>query len=84
VHDPVAMARFKNEGKLAVEFCESAQEVAIGADALVLVTEWPEYRKLPWESMVKSMRHPLLLDGRNALDGAELTNLGFRYLGMGR
>ncbi|HKQ69128.1 MAG TPA: UDP-glucose/GDP-mannose dehydrogenase family protein [Polyangiaceae bacterium] len=84
VHDPVAMARVKSDGKLAVHFCESAHEVAEGADALVLVTEWPEYRRLPWESVAKSMRNPLILDGRNALEQQQLTKAGFRYIGMGR
>jgi UDPglucose 6-dehydrogenase len=84
VHDPVAAARVKSDGKLAVEFCESGQEVAIGADALVLTTEWPEYHKLPWDVMAKSMRTALLLDGRNALDREKLTLAGFRYIGMGK
>jgi UDPglucose 6-dehydrogenase len=83
VHDPVAMPRVK-ESQLAVQFCESGQEVAVDADAIVLVTEWPEYLRLPWAEMAKSMRHPLLLDGRNVLDRQLLTGLGFRYVGMGR
>jgi len=84
VHDPVAMIRAKSEAKLAAEFCESGQDVAIGADALVLVTEWPEYQRLPWESMAKAMRNRLLIDGRNALDRQVMTDAGFRYVGMGR
>jgi UDPglucose 6-dehydrogenase len=51
---------------------------------VILVTEWPEYFRLPWEAMAKSMRTPLLLDGRNALDRTLLLNAGFRYIGMGR
>ena len=80
----MAAARVKSDGKLAVEFCESGQEVAVGADALVLTTEWPEYQKLPWDVMAKSMRTALLLDGRNALDREKLTLAGFRYIGMGK
>jgi UDPglucose 6-dehydrogenase len=84
VHDPVAMPRVRADGRFAVEFCEAAQDVALGADAVVLVTEWPEYGHLPWEALAKSMRTPLVLDGRNALDRQRLQSAGFRYIGMGR
>jgi UDPglucose 6-dehydrogenase len=52
-------------------------------DALVLVTEWPQYRELPWEQMAQCMRRRLLLDGRNFLDRETLVRLGFRYVGVG-
>ena len=51
-------------------------------DALVLVTEWQDYRELDWEVMASRMRVPLVLDGRNALDRARLERFGFRYLGI--
>jgi UDPglucose 6-dehydrogenase len=84
VHDPIAMARVRAESKLDVQFCESGADVATGADALIHVTEWPEYRRLPWDSMLKAMRNPLLIDARNALDWHYLGSLGYRYVGMGR
>jgi UDPglucose 6-dehydrogenase len=84
VHDPVAMARVKAEASLNAVFCESAHEVAEGADAVVLVTEWPEYKRLPWDAMIKRMRTPLLIDGRNSLDRQVLAAAGYRYIGMGR
>jgi UDPglucose 6-dehydrogenase len=82
-HDPVAMGRFRSENPaLEVICCPTAEEVAEGADALVLVTEWPEYRELDWEKVAKSMRAPILLDGRHVLDRARLTRAGFRYSGL--
>src|SRR5579872_7080700 len=75
-HDPVAMGRFRSENPaLEVICCPTAEEVAEGADALVLVTEWPEYRELDWEALASRMRAPLVLDGRNALDRAALERI---------
>ena len=64
VHDPVAMDRFRREHPdLEVVCCPTAAEVAADADAIVLVTEWPEYRDLDWEAVAASMRTAILLDG---------------------
>ncbi|MGA3190190.1 MAG: UDP-glucose/GDP-mannose dehydrogenase family protein [Bryobacteraceae bacterium] len=83
VHDPVAMDRFRLEhSDLDVTCCESASDVARDADALVLVTEWPEYRDLDWEALLPSMRSPIVLDGRNAFDKARMTRAGYRYLSL--
>ncbi|MDQ2949323.1 MAG: UDP-glucose 6-dehydrogenase, partial [Acidobacteriota bacterium] len=83
-HDPVALERFQHEyGDLGVVCCESAERVADDADALVLVTEWPQYRELLWEDIPKLMRTPIILDGRNALDRGKLERYGFRYLCIG-
>lgn len=85
VHDPVAMARAQAEcSHLEVQFCDSVEALASGADALVLVTEWAQYRDLPWESLVSQMANPLVMDGRNHLDRERLTQAGYRYLGIGR
>jgi UDPglucose 6-dehydrogenase len=64
-------------------FCDSVEAVASDADALLLVTEWPQYRELNWEALAKKMANPLLIDGRNCLEAAVLEKAGFRYLGMG-
>ncbi len=83
VHDPVAMEKFQADyPDLAVVRCETAEAVAEDADALVLVTEWHQYRELPWEELAARMRTPIILDGRNALDRARLTRFGFRYIGI--
>ncbi len=82
-HDPVAMTRFAAEHPgLELSLCESAEQVAHGADALVLVTEWPQYRNLDWAGFKRIMRTPIVLDGRNVLDRKRLVTLGFRYLAL--
>jgi UDPglucose 6-dehydrogenase len=82
-HDPVALDRFEREyPDLAVVCCETPEETADDVDALVLVTEWQDYRELDWEVIASRMRAPLILDGRNALDRARLERFGFRYLGI--
>lgn len=83
VHDPVAMERFAKEyGDLEVTRCSDAEEVIADSDAVVLVTEWAEYRDLPWESLAAKMRSAILLDGRNALDRVQMRRFGFKYLGL--
>ena len=59
-----------------------AQEAARDADALVLVTEWPQYLELNWESLASMMRTPILLDTRHVLDRARMTRAGFRYISL--
>jgi UDPglucose 6-dehydrogenase len=82
-HDPVAMERFRQDYPASeVTCCATAEEVAEGADALVLVTEWPEYRELDWERLAKSMRSPFVLDGRLVLDRGRLARAGFRIAGL--
>ena len=82
-HDPVAMDRFRREHPdLGIVCCESPEEVARDCDALVLVTEWPQYRELDWEPLAKLMRAAVLLDGRMVLDRARLARAGFRYIGL--
>lgn len=82
-HDPIAMERFQQEhGDLGVILCESPEQVANDSDALVLVTEWPQYRELAWDDLVTRMRSAIILDGRNALDRVRLARAGFRYVGI--
>ena len=59
------------------------EEVAEGADALLVLTEWNEFKSLPWAAMKKSMLSPLLFDGRNLLNREEMRALGFTYTGIG-
>lgn len=67
-----------------VRFAESPLEAARGADALVLATEWPEFATLSWKDVIKGMRRPVLIDGRNYLDPQEMKECGFVYSGIGR
>jgi UDPglucose 6-dehydrogenase len=81
VHDPVAMARFKKEyPNLDVAMASDAHEVARDTDAVVLITEWPQYLDLDWESLAALMRTPILLDTRHALDRGRITRAGLRYI----
>ena len=79
--DPVADGAVHLDG---VEIADSALAALEGADAAVLVTEWPELRELDWEEAGRRMRGAVLVDGRNMLDPAELRALGFAYEGIGR
>jgi len=82
-YDPVAMRRAKEELP-EVEMCDSALEALEGADAAVLVTEWPEFAELDWAEAAGRMARPLLVDGRNFLDPEALRAAGFEYEGIGR
>jgi UDPglucose 6-dehydrogenase len=84
VYDPVASGR-AGEMLGGARICESALEAVDGADAVVLVTEWPEFGELDWANDVKErMSVPLVVDGRNFLDRQELEQAGFTYEGIGR
>lgn len=84
-HDPQALCRARRElPGTRLDLCDSTDELADDADALLLATEWPEYRKLPWDSLAHRMRLPLLVDGRNFLDRGTIEGAGFRYVGFGR
>jgi UDPglucose 6-dehydrogenase len=83
-HDPVALGRARREfADLPVAWADELGQLAAEADALVLVTEWPHYRELPWGELARMMRTPILLDGRNFLDRQTVERAGFRYLGWG-
>ena len=80
-HDPVAMERFRQENPdFDITLTATPEEVAEDADAIVLVTEWQQYRDLDWESLKDSMRTPVVLDGRNHLDRSRLCKGGYRIL----
>jgi UDPglucose 6-dehydrogenase len=83
VHDPVAMDRFKREhGDIGVVCCDSPEDVVRDCDAVVLVTEWPQYREMDWEPLAKLMRSAIVLDGRMVLDKGRISRAGFRYVGL--
>jgi UDPglucose 6-dehydrogenase len=68
----------------AVEMAPSALDALDGADAAVLVTEWPEFAELDWSEARERMANPLLIDGRNFLDPKRMREAGFEYEGIGR
>lgn len=83
--DPVALGNARLlHPDLGVTFWDAPLEALHKADAVVLVTEWPQYRDLDWAVVKGILDNPLLLDGRNFLDRHELERLGYRYVGVGR
>ncbi|MCG3140352.1 MAG: UDP-glucose 6-dehydrogenase TuaD [Anaerolineae bacterium] len=82
-YDPVAM---ENAHQIldGVKFCNDAYQVAAGADAVVLVTEWNEFKQLDMPRLYASMARKIFLDGRNIYDPAEMRAHGFEYRGVGR
>jgi UDPglucose 6-dehydrogenase len=83
VHDPKAMEKAKAVLK-GVTFVEDMNAVAEGCDALVIATEWDEFKKLDLERARKALTHPILFDGRNLFDPAEMERLGYIYKSIGR
>jgi UDPglucose 6-dehydrogenase len=81
--DPVA-AEAARERLAGIEIAPSAEAALDGADAAVLVTEWPQLLGLDWEGLRSTMRRPVLIDGRNALDGGAMSAAGYAYEGIGR
>jgi UDPglucose 6-dehydrogenase len=82
-YDPVAEG-VARDVLASVELRESAEDALDGADAAVLVTEWPEFAELDWAKLAGRMANPLLVDGRNFLDPHALREAGFTYEGIGR
>lgn len=82
-YDPVAM---ENAHRIldGVRFCADAYEVAAGADAVILVTEWNEFKQLDMPRFHNAMEHKIFIDGRNVYDPAEMRAYGFEYRGIGR
>jgi UDPglucose 6-dehydrogenase len=83
VHDPRAMEKSRAVLK-NVTYVNDMNEVAEGCDAVVIATEWPEFKKLDLERVRKSLTHPILFDGRNLFDPAEMEKMGFIYKSVGR
>lgn len=84
VHDPEAMANVKAIYKDRLTYCDHRDEALKGADALVLVTEWQEFRQPDFGLMKKAMKSPVIFDGRNIYDPKQMAELGITYHGIGR
>lgn len=89
-YDPIAIDNFRRwfkERRIKnneLVFCSDAYEALEAADGLLLVTEWKQFRNPDFEMMKRKLRTPVLFDGRNQYDPAEVTDLGFEYFGIGR
>lgn len=85
-YDPEAMPNFKKEyaQEKNLSFAESPEEVLDGAEALILVTEWTEFRSPSFEFLKEKLKAPVIFDGRNVFDPAIMKDFGFSYYSIGR
>jgi len=83
-YDPVAMNEAKRRFGDRIELVKDQYEALIDASALVLVTEWPEFRLPAFKVLGKLLKEKIIFDGRNIYDPAEMKELGFTYYGIGR
>jgi UDPglucose 6-dehydrogenase len=83
-YDPVAMTNAARILPAAVTYCSSAYDAAGGADAVILVTEWNEFKFLNLERLRGLMRRPIVIDGRNVWEPERMRRLGFEYYSVGR
>ncbi|MDR2776130.1 MAG: UDP-glucose/GDP-mannose dehydrogenase family protein [Tannerella sp.] len=84
VYDPVAVPEAKRRLGDRVKYAKDIYDAVLDAEALLLVTEWKEFRLPAWNVIKKNMRVPLIIDGRNIYDAKELRELGFTYDSVGR
>jgi UDPglucose 6-dehydrogenase len=83
-YDPVAMNECRRRIGDIITCCKDRYETLIDSDALVVITEWPEFRLLNYRVMEKLMKGKVIFDGRNIYDPAEMKEFGFTYYGIGR
>lgn len=83
-YDPVAMAECKRRIGDSISYCRDMYDAVLEADALLLLTEWKEFRLPTWGVIRKAMRRPLVIDGRNIFDSEELEENGFEYHCIGK
>lgn len=84
VYDPVASHKTKEILGNTVQYCNDPYEAAKGTDAVLLVTEWNEFRQIDFMRVKELVKQAVLFDGRNIYDPAEIKALGFSYTGIGR
>ncbi|MFO1030942.1 MAG: UDP-glucose/GDP-mannose dehydrogenase family protein [Planctomycetota bacterium] len=82
-YDPVAVEESKHMIGDKIAYAKDAYAALQGADALLLVTEWREFRVPDWDRVKKALKQPVVFDGRNIYSGPELRGLGFAYSGIG-
>ncbi len=83
-YDPVAMEECKRRIGDSIVYCRDKYDAVLDADALILLTEWKEFRLPTWPVVKKAMKRPLVIDGRNIFDSEELEENGFEYHCIGR
>lgn len=83
-YDPEATENSRQFFKKGVSFAATAYDAVQGADALIILTEWDEFREPDFDKIKKSMKKAIIIDGRNIYDPSEMKKLGFSYAGIGR
>ena len=83
-HDPIAMENVKNIIGDSITYHDKAYDAIQDADALLIVTEWNEFRNPDFEKIKNMLKKPVIFDGRNIYDPKEMKDLGFVYYGVGR
>ncbi len=83
-YDPVAMDNAKQIFGDTITYCNDPYEVAQDSDALVLMTEWDEFKNLDLKKVFDTLHYPIFLDGRNVFNPAEMKSIGFEYHSIGR
>lgn len=84
VYDPIAMDECKRRVGDVVTYCRDMYDAVDGSEALLLLTEWKQFRLPDWQKVKDRMKRPLLIDGRNIFDAKEMKELGFDYHCIGR
>ena len=84
VYDPIAMDECKRRIGDIVEYATDMYDAVLNADALLLLTEWKQFRMPSWGVIKKSMNKPILIDGRNIYDKHEVEEAGFSYMCIGK
>ena len=84
VYDPQAMNECKRRIGDTVYYAKDIYDAATGADAILLLTEWMQFRMPKWDRVLQVMRHPVLIDGRNIFEPDEMRDKGFTYFSIGR
>jgi len=82
-YDPKAMEKAK-AALPDVNYCPDPYEAAQAAEAVLIVTEWDEFRQIDWDRLTAAVEHPLIMDCRNMLDASEAASHGFHYFSVGR
>jgi UDPglucose 6-dehydrogenase len=82
-YDPEAMKKAKS-ALPNITYCSDPYQAAEGADAIVIVTEWDEFRQLDWKRLLSTVENPLVIDGRNMFCPEEISRRGFQYVSIGR